>query len=151
MDELFIYIAGLVILLSLSAFFSGSEAALYSLSRPRIRALREKSAAGRLIGALLEKPRKLLVTILLGNLLVNIFTTSTATAMMNAPIPPITRAKDRPRTIAISALEYSNTVIIVSPFETILNRLTHGFALRRQSEAARRYASATSSAWASAC
>lgn len=82
MDELFIYIAGLVLLLTLSAFFSGSEAALYSLTRPRIRALGQKSAAGRLIGTLLEKPRKLLVTILLGNLLVNIFTTSTATAIL---------------------------------------------------------------------
>jgi putative hemolysin len=81
-DELFIYIAGLVVLLTLSAFFSGSEAALYSLTRPRIRALREKSTAGRLIGTLLEKPRKLLVTILLGNLLVNIFATSTATAIL---------------------------------------------------------------------
>jgi putative hemolysin len=81
-DELFIYIAGLVVLLTLSAFFSGSEAALYSLTRPRIRALGDRSSAGRLIGTLLEKPRKLLVTILLGNLLVNIFATSTATAIL---------------------------------------------------------------------
>lgn len=80
--NLLLYAAGLVALLLVSAFFSGSEAALYSLSRPHVRALRERSAAGRVIAGLLEQPRKLLVSILLGNLLVNIFTTSAATAIM---------------------------------------------------------------------
>jgi putative hemolysin len=81
-DELFIYVAAVIILLALSAFFSGSEAALYSLTRPQIRSLESKSNAGRQIGRLLTTPRKLLVTILLGNLLVNIFMTSTATSVM---------------------------------------------------------------------
>jgi putative hemolysin len=81
-DKLIIYIAALVVLLSLSAFFSGSEAALYSLTRPQIRSLEGRSSAGRLIGRLLDKPRKLLVTILLGNLIINIFATSAATAVM---------------------------------------------------------------------
>jgi len=70
------------LLLTLSAFFSGSEAALYSLTRPQVRALEERSAAGRLVGRLLKTPRKLLITILIGNLIVNIFATSTATAIM---------------------------------------------------------------------
>jgi putative hemolysin len=81
-DELFIYIAALVVLLFLSAFFSGSEAALYSLTRPQVRAMEERSPAGRQVGRLLGTPRKLLVSILLGNLIVNIFATSTATALM---------------------------------------------------------------------
>lgn len=55
---------------------------MYSLTRPQVRSLEVRSPAGRLVGRLLETPRKLLVTILLGNLLVNIFATSTATAVM---------------------------------------------------------------------
>ncbi len=82
MDELVFQITGLVVLLALSAFFSGSEAALYSLTRPQIRTLGQRSPAGRQIGVLLEKPRELLISILLGNLLVNIFTTSAATALL---------------------------------------------------------------------
>lgn len=81
MGDLLSYLAGLVVLLFLSAFFSGSEAALFSLSRSQIRALRSGSAAGRRVAVLLEKPRRLLITILLGNLSVNIFATAAATAI----------------------------------------------------------------------
>jgi putative hemolysin len=79
--ELLLYTAGLAVLLLLSAFFSGSEAALFSLSRSHLRAMRESSAAGRLASRLMEQPRRVLITILLGNLTVNIFATSAATAI----------------------------------------------------------------------
>ena len=82
MDELLFSFVTLFFLLALSAFFSGSEAALYSLTRPQVRALEGRSPAGREVGNLLKTPRKLLVTILIGNLVVNIFTTSAATAFM---------------------------------------------------------------------
>ena len=63
----------LTTLLFLSAFFSGSETALFSLSRARIRQLREKGGrAGRRTAELLRFPKKLLTTILVGNLIVNI-------------------------------------------------------------------------------
>jgi len=78
-DRLVIYLVALIVLLCLSAFFSGSEAALFSLNRAQLRALGAGSRAGRAIHRLLQQPRKLLITILLGNLVVNIFTTSTAT------------------------------------------------------------------------
>src|SRR5438309_5317517 len=60
-------------LLLLSGFFSGSETALFSLSRAK----RQKLAAAgdstsRLILRLLGKPRRLIATILVGNELVNI-------------------------------------------------------------------------------
>lgn len=65
-------IAILVLLLLLSAFFSGSETALFSLSRARVRRLRDTGGrTGRAIAELLRLPRRLLITILLGNLLVN--------------------------------------------------------------------------------
>jgi len=55
---------------------------LFSLGRMRVRALAERPGAGRELARLLEQPRRVLVSILLGNLLVNIFMTSTATALL---------------------------------------------------------------------
>lgn len=62
----------LAMLLGCSAFFSGSETALFSLSRARVRQCRDHGGLiGRVIANLLNLPRRLLITILLGNLLVN--------------------------------------------------------------------------------
>lgn len=82
MDGLAFYLLALGALLTLSAFFSGSEAALFSLTRVQVRSMRSRAAAGQEVHRLLDKPRKLLITILIGNLLVNIFATSAATALM---------------------------------------------------------------------
>ncbi len=54
---------------------------MFSLSRSQLRSMRGASAGGKRVAALLEKPRRLLITILLGNLSVNIFATSAATAI----------------------------------------------------------------------
>ncbi len=62
----------IVILLSLSFFFSGSETALFSLPRVVLERLKESSAAGRQSARLLKEPNRLLITILMGNLGVNI-------------------------------------------------------------------------------
>ncbi|MCK5852334.1 DUF21 domain-containing protein, partial [bacterium] len=63
----------LILLFILSAFFSGSETSLFSLSRARVRRLRDHSGpSGKLVARLLQAPGKLLITILVGNLLVNI-------------------------------------------------------------------------------
>ena len=70
-------ISVLVFLFILSAFFSGSETSLFSLSRARIRRLRDHSGpGGKLAARLLQKPGKLLITILVGNMLVNIAVSS---------------------------------------------------------------------------
>jgi putative hemolysin len=76
-----LYFSGLVVLLLLSAFFSGSEAALFSLSRSQLRVLRDASPGGRVAAHLLAHPRPLLITVLVGNLAVNVLATSTATAI----------------------------------------------------------------------
>jgi putative hemolysin len=70
-----------IILLLLSAFFSGSETALFSLSRSSISGMIDGGVRRRRVSELLEKPRKLLVTILFGNLLVHIASTSAVTAL----------------------------------------------------------------------
>ncbi len=81
MGEVAIYFSGLVVLLLLSAFFSGSEAALFSLSRSQVRALRDASPGGRVAAHLLMHPRPLLITVLVSNLSVNVLATSIATAI----------------------------------------------------------------------
>lgn len=81
MGNLGVYFLGLVVLLCLSAFFSGAEAALFSLSSSQIRSLKEKSPGGRQVARLMTKPRAVLVTLLVCNLTVNVFASSFATSL----------------------------------------------------------------------
>jgi len=60
----------LFVLLVLSGFFSGSETAMFSLSRSQVHRMRH-SASGRLVASLLDNPPKLLSTLLLCNMVVN--------------------------------------------------------------------------------
>ncbi|MDD3642338.1 MAG: hemolysin family protein [Candidatus Krumholzibacteria bacterium] len=69
------------VLLALSAFFSGSETALFSLSRSTVAGMAEGDPSRRRVASLLRRPRRLLVTILFGNLLVNVANTSVVTAL----------------------------------------------------------------------
>ncbi|MCR3922052.1 MAG: hemolysin family protein [Firmicutes bacterium] len=72
----------LTALISLSALFSGSETALTSLNRPRIRHLAEQGdSRAMLVDDLLKRPNRMLSTILIGNNLVNISITALATTM----------------------------------------------------------------------
>jgi putative hemolysin len=81
LDTSFVYLIALVCLIAVSAFFSGSEAALFSIPASDVNRLRKQSAAGRRIAGLLGTPRRLLITILIGNLIVNVFSTSAATSI----------------------------------------------------------------------
>ncbi len=72
----------LVLLFCCSAFFSGSETALFSLNPIRIRHLeKEGSNPAKIVSQLLKHPSKLLVTILIGNEVVNILASSTAASL----------------------------------------------------------------------
>jgi len=62
----------LAALLTMSAFFSGSETALFSLSPGRLYRLRRGRAGGRIVASLMARPQQILHSILLGNLLVNV-------------------------------------------------------------------------------
>ncbi|MGK9475891.1 hemolysin family protein [Melioribacter sp. OK-6-Me] len=62
----------LIIFIILSGFFSGSEVALFSLDRKKIKDFRKTSKIiGSYLQILLDNPRRILVTILLGNTIVN--------------------------------------------------------------------------------
>jgi putative hemolysin len=64
----------LILLLFLSGFFSGSETALTTLSIGKVHALEEKKKiCSRFIKKLKEHPEKMLITILIGNNVVNIW------------------------------------------------------------------------------
>lgn len=68
-----------VILLGLSAFFSGSETAYFSLSELNLSKLRdEKRASSRRIIRLIKESRRLLITIITGNTIVNVAAASIA-------------------------------------------------------------------------
>lgn len=72
-STVFLHIASLFVLLLLSAFFSGSEAAVFSLSHLRIRRLAsEKLRFSGLLSRLLSNPQRTLINILLGNTLANV-------------------------------------------------------------------------------
>ncbi|TDJ50367.1 MAG: HlyC/CorC family transporter, partial [Nitrospina sp.] len=70
------------ILLGFSAFFAACEAAFFSLNTAQLAAIKEtRGRGGQLINYLLEKPRELLVTIYIGNELVNIAISVLATSI----------------------------------------------------------------------
>ena len=74
MNELVVawpWLAAMGVLILLSAFFSGSEAALFSLSPRGRRQLSRSGASGRLAHRLLSNPDELLSAILFWNLLIN--------------------------------------------------------------------------------
>ena len=74
--------AALVLLILLSAFFSGSETALMTVNRYRLRHRAGHGHRGaQLALALLERPEKLIGLILLGNNFVNILASSLATVI----------------------------------------------------------------------
>ncbi|GAB3676353.1 hemolysin family protein [Halopiger thermotolerans] len=76
-------VATLGALLLLSGFFSSSETAMFSLAQHRIEALVEDGAPGaETVRELQSDPHRLLVTILVGNNLVNVAMSSIATGLL---------------------------------------------------------------------
>ena len=72
----------ILLLIGLSAFFSSSEIAMFSLPAHRVEALVEEGRRGaRTLKGLKSDPHRLLVTILVGNNLVNIAMSSIATGL----------------------------------------------------------------------
>lgn len=81
--EIFLRVLFQVMLLSASAIFSGSETALFSLSRIDLQTLRQKrNKHSESIHAMLDEPRRLIISILCGNELVNIASAVNMTAIL---------------------------------------------------------------------
>ncbi len=75
----------LFLLILLSAFLSGSETALFSLSPLTVKSYRNTSEPRlNLIGKLMERPREVLVTILMLNILANILMQNTVSTLFDS-------------------------------------------------------------------
>jgi len=72
-----------ILLLAASAFFSGSETALFSLSRLDLQQLRqERNKRFDTLQVLLERPRQLIISILCGNEIINIAAVANMTGIL---------------------------------------------------------------------
>jgi CBS domain containing-hemolysin-like protein len=81
--EMIVRLALQVLLLLGSAFFAGSETALFSLSRLDLQQLRRQHHAhSATLHALLDSPRRLIISILCGNQVVNIAAVANATSIL---------------------------------------------------------------------
>ncbi len=80
--SLLILFVGLLLLIVISAFFSGSEIGMMSLNRYRLRHMaRHKNRAAQRAQILLQRPDRLLGVILIGNTFANILASSIATVL----------------------------------------------------------------------
>jgi len=78
----FVALPAMVLLLLCSAFFSGTETALFSLTREQVKRLRGRGRrVEKLLALLADNPSGLLVAILFGNIVVNIFFFSISVAV----------------------------------------------------------------------
>ena len=85
LSQPWLVLVALLVLLVLSGIFSGTEIALVSLSLPRVRAMEASGVQGaHLIQRLKSRPNRMLITILLGNNLVNIGASVLAAAWTSA-------------------------------------------------------------------
>jgi gliding motility-associated protein GldE len=95
----------LVIFLAASAFFSGSEVALFSLDIRKIKKqFKSHSLKLKYIESLLETPRRLLVTILIGNTIFNVAASIVAVTIAIEVAPLIAISKELAITIQIVLL-----------------------------------------------
>ncbi|MFN3785358.1 MAG: HlyC/CorC family transporter [Thiothrix sp.] len=145
-----ILLTTLFILFLLSAFFSGSETALMSLNRYKLKHQADKGHMGaKLAQTLLDKPERLISLILLGNNFINIIITQLATLLglrlfgdaglaiatgtltflllIFGEITPKTLAAMHPEPIAFMASRiYAVLLNVLFPFIWLLNLLTNG-------------------------
>ena len=114
-----------------SAFFSGSETALFSLSRLDLQQLRrQRNPQSEALHALLDQPRRLIISILTGNELINIAATINAAGVIVAlygeeragwisilvMVPLVLLFGEiTPKTIAVSNPVRFSTVVVATP------------------------------------
>ena len=86
----------IVALLGASAFFSGTETALFNLTRGQLHQLGRMRGSGRVVAALMARPQRTLNTLLLGNLIVNVWYSAVAALMAlrlrEMDLPPVAAA-----------------------------------------------------------
>ena len=80
--EIVIYVAAIVLLIMLSAFFNGAETALTASSRARMLQLEQSgNRRAALVNRLLSQPEKMIGSVLLGNTLVDVLAAALASSL----------------------------------------------------------------------
>ncbi len=124
--DLLLQIPLLLVLLGLSAFFSGTETALMSLNRIRLKHLVDKKVPGaEIIYGLLDNPGRLLSTLLIGNNIVNIVFSSVATVMFISLLGPVYGAPIAVVVATVLLLIFGE----VTP-KTLASQASEGWALK---------------------
>ena len=119
---------GMVVLLFGSAYFSGSEAALFSLSRLQIHRLASRrDRASRRIRDLLHDPSETLTTLLVGNNLVNIALSSIATYFFLA----LFRDGHQGEAVEVATVVVTLAVLIFGEITPKTLAVTHNLAMAR--------------------
>ncbi len=117
-------IAAIVLLLFISAFFSGSETALTAVSRGRMHQMeKDGSRAAHDVNRLLADREGMIGALLLGNTFVNILVSSLATLMLAATFGP--------RTVAVTTLLMTFVILVFAEVlpKTLAIARTDRFAL----------------------
>lgn len=146
--SLWIQIVVLVVLLLVSGFFSASETALMSVSKVRMRHLKEEGVRGAgMVEKLISEPKSLLSTILVGNNIVNIAATSISTSLLMGifgsqgiawataimtililifgEVTPKTLASNNKEGVSLAVAKILNVMIILfSPLVFVINIMT---------------------------
>lgn len=132
----------IVILMCFSAFFSGSETAMMSLSKPQIKRMEHGEGAEQLVFRLLKDQQHLIATILVGNMFVNtlmtllcaILTNKIATLIFSIVNFPAAQGKHPQELTAILL-----NVAIVTPLIMVFGELTPKSIAHRQAVAIARF------------
>lgn len=138
--DMLLRIALQVMLLMASAFFSGSETAMFSLSRLELQQLRkERNPRFDLLQSLLERPRQLIISILCGNEIINVAAAANMTGILVAlygaetggilnimvMVPLLLLFGEvTPKTIAVSNPVKVSTQIIILPLSLWIKFIT---------------------------
>ncbi|MBL1421036.1 MAG: HlyC/CorC family transporter [Alphaproteobacteria bacterium] len=149
--EALIAVGAIILLILISALFSGSETALTAASRARIKQMRkQKSQRAETVSKLLETPEKLIGAILLGNNLVNILASAIATSffikffgaagvayatltmtfviLIFAEVLPKTYALQQPEKLALFVAPIMRTIVFVlTPLVVIIRAIVNFF------------------------
>lgn len=123
-----VVLIGMVVLLFGSAYFSGSEAALFSLSRLQIHRLESRrDRASRRIRELLHDPSETLTTLLVGNNLVNIALSSIATYFFLS----LFRGQHHGEAVEVATLVVTLAVLIFGEITPKTLAVTHNLPMAR--------------------
>jgi len=141
----FFLIVLLIILLILSAFFSASETSLFSIRSVELSALADSGGrTGRRIARAMERPGRILTTVIIGNTLTNVASAAVATAIFGMLMGPrglgvaivvdavlvLVFAEIVPKTIAVSFPVLIARAVIgpLSIFRGFVRPVTHAVA-----------------------